>query len=284
MCRRRESHWTTRTCRLAAPLAQSGPRHQCPTRCVSPTETKRRLWQRLTQALHLDPTCCATDKRDSVNSLRTNELITPWGFIWRKHETLNNMIWQRESHQTWISTSRSVKQLLETQQNMTKSNTNFIEIHGKNWPKILLRSLHFASLLPSWFSPQHPQVIGTHEFPHASDLPSHCWAHMVVPVAHCWDYTQCTGTQTHWLSKKQLIHLQTLRGRAVCFQWRKQPLTVPIGHVLLAAGPRSIKPTSWSASWKLWTPHQPIVSRVTAFNLWHLSGGTQRAIWVPLEL
>ena len=36
-----------------------------------------------------------------------------------------------------------------------------------------------------------------HEFPSASGHSTHCWAHIVVFCAHC------TGTQTHWLSKKQ---------------------------------------------------------------------------------
>ena len=270
MCRRRESHWTTRTCRLATPLVQSGPRHQCPTRYVNPTETKRRLWQRLTQALHLDPTCCATHKRDSVNSQRTHELITPLGIHLEKtRNSQKHDLTERDT--TWSSFSKHNK----TWQKATQTSLKYM---GKTDQRYYCVHFTLRHKLPSWFSPQHPQMIGTHEFPHASDLPLHCWAHMVVPVAHCWADTQCTGTQTHWLSQKKLIHLQTLRRRAVCLQWRKQPLTVPIGHVLLAAGPRSIKPTSWSASWKLWTPHQPEVSRMTAFNLWHLSGGTQRAI------
>ena len=56
-----------------------------------------------------------------------------------------------------------------------------------------------ASLLPSWFSPQHPRMIGrcSHEFPHASDYSTCCWACIVVPMR------QCTGTQTHQLSKQQ---------------------------------------------------------------------------------
>ena len=63
-----------------------------------------------------------------------------------------------------------------------------------------------ASLFPSCFSPQHPQVIGqrTHEFPHASHHSTHCWAHIVVltPSVPRHRLTCC--------QRSKLIHFQTV--------------------------------------------------------------------------
>ena len=79
-----------------------------------------------------------------------------------------------------------------------------LESSGNSWSKTSATShtdpdSSRTSLLPSWFSPQHPQVIDrrTHEFPHASDHSTHCWAHIVGLIPGC------TRTQAHRFSKQQ---------------------------------------------------------------------------------
>ena len=91
-----------------------------------------------------------------------------------------------------------------------------------------------ASLLPSWFSPLHPRVIGrrTHEFSHASDHSIHCWAHIVVLISSVPGHglSGCQGSklihqilQSTFLQEFGLVFLQVtndLRGATRLIQVR----------------------------------------------------------------
>ena len=99
---------------------------------------------------------------------------------------------------------------------------------------------------------------------------------------HCWAYRPVFREMNSLIVKVSiLVHFQP--DSHVCFQKRrKQPPTV-----FLAAGPRSIKPTTTHRGHR---PENSLhhvnkkFSRVSAFNPAHLSGKTQDANYVSFQL